>query len=72
MEGAPEEVSWLEAASLAFPGGYAQWHVERAFRRRPKVALAPLTVAGPRRILTGLPWSPAPMTQDCPQCIPPT
>lgn len=44
------QVSWLEAAELAFPdpNGPSGW-LESAFR----VGLGPFTVAGPRRILTG-------------------
>ena len=57
-------VSWLEAASLAFPSrpqgrnsGCRRVNppLERA---GPVVLTGPLTVAGPRRLHTGLPWGP--------------
>ena len=44
------QVSWLEAASLAFPGARAPSGMESA---RSEGSLGPLTVAGPRRIHTG-------------------
>ena len=43
------QVSWLEAARLAFPGIPPQW----LFRVDVPNSFGPLTVAGPRRILTG-------------------
>jgi|GEM_PF-5880545 len=57
-----ETVSWLEAASLAFPGRAVQnrrlqWllteYLPPPERAGPVTKTGPLTVAGPRRIRTG-------------------
>lgn len=44
------QVSWLEAALLAFPGVVTPSGMES---KRSETLLGPLTVAGPRRIHTG-------------------
>ena len=56
-------VSWLEAASLAFPGACgvpSGWTEDgsSAERAGPVRCTGPLTVAGPRRILTGFRMAP--------------
>ena len=45
-----DHVSWLEAASFSFPGPTPQWISPN---ERSEIGLGPLTVAGPRRRLTG-------------------